>query len=59
MMAEVINLRNFRKRKEREEKEAVAQVNRAAFGRTKSEKDLSKAKRELEKKQLDKHKRED
>jgi len=59
MMAEVVNLRNFRKRKEREEKETVAQVNRAAFGRTKSEKELSKAKRALEKKRLDKHKRED
>ena len=58
-MAEVVNLRNFRKHKEREEKDAAAQVNRAAFGRTKSEKELSKAKRELEKKKLDKHKRED
>jgi len=58
-MAEIVNLRNFRKRKEREEKETVAQVNRAAFGRTKSEKELSKAKRALEKKRLDKHKRED
>ena len=59
MMAEVVNIRSFRKRKEREEKETMAQVNRAAFGRTKSEKQLSKAKRALEKKQLDKHKRED
>jgi hypothetical protein len=58
-MAEVVNLRTFRKRKEREEKETVAQVNRAAFGRTKSEKELSKAKRALEKKTLDKHKRDD
>ena len=58
-MAEVVNLRNFRKRKEREEKDAAAQVNRAAFGRTKSEKELNKAKRALEKKKLDKHKRED
>jgi hypothetical protein len=59
MMAEVVNLRSFRKRKEREEKETMAQVNRAAFGRTKSEKQLNKAKRALEKKALDKHKRED
>lgn len=57
MMAEVVNLRKFRKCKEREEKETVAQVNRAAFGRTKSEKELSKAKLALEKKALDKHKR--
>ena len=58
-MAEVVNLRNFRKRKEREEKESAAQVNRAAFGRTKSEKELSKARLALEQKALDKHKRED
>jgi len=59
MMAEVVNLRNFRKRKERDEKETAAQVNRVAFGRTKSEKELTKAKLALEKKKLDKHKRED
>ena len=59
MMAEVVNLRSFRKRKVRAEKETAAQVNRAAFGRTKSEKELSKAKRALEQKALDKHKRDD
>jgi len=59
MTAEVANLRKFRKRKEREAREVAAQVNRVAFGRTKSEKELGKAKRALEKKQLDKHKRED
>jgi hypothetical protein len=59
MMAEVVNLRSFRKRKERAEKETVAQVNRAAFGRTKSEKELSKARLALEKKALDTHKRDD
>jgi len=59
MMAEVVNLRGFRKRKARDDKETAAQVNRAAFGRTKSEKQLSKARLALEKKALDKHKRED
>ena len=59
MMAEVVNLHGLRKRKAREEKETVAQINRAAFGRTKSEKELSKAKLALEKKALDRHKRED
>jgi hypothetical protein len=58
-MAEVVNLRKFRKRKEREEKEVVAQVDRASFGRTKSEKELNKAKLALEKKTLDERKRED
>ena len=50
MMAEVVNLRSFRKRKERAEKETAAQTNRAAFGRTKSDKELAKAKLALEKK---------
>lgn len=59
MMAEVVNLRSFRKRKERAEKETAAEINRAAFGRTNSEKELSKAKLALEQKTLDKHKRED
>ena len=59
MMAEVVNLRNFRKRKARENKEISAQVNRAAFGRTKSEKEWSKARRALEHKALDKHKRDE
>jgi Domain of unknown function (DUF4169) len=59
MMAEVVNLRSFRKRKARAENEIAAQVNRAAFGRPKSEKELSKASLALEKKALDKHKRED
>jgi hypothetical protein len=58
-VAEVVNLRGFRKRKERAEKETVAQVNRAVFGRTKSEKEMSKAQRALEKKALDTHKRDD
>jgi hypothetical protein len=58
-MAEVVNLRSFRKWKERTEKETAAQVNRAAFGRTKSEKELSKATRALEQKALDKHKCDD
>ena len=36
-MAEVVNLRQHRKRKAREEQDASAARNRAAFGRTKSE----------------------
>jgi hypothetical protein len=58
-MAEIINLRTVRKRKERSEKEAVAATNRAAFGRSKSEKALTKAEQALELKRLDDHKRDD
>jgi hypothetical protein len=58
-MAEIINLRTVRKRKERGEKEAVAAANRAAFGRSKSEKALTKAEQALELKRLDSRKRDD
>jgi hypothetical protein len=58
-MAERVNLHQFRKRKERGEKDVVAAANRAAFGRTKTEKQLGKAKRELAQKRLDDHKRDD
>jgi Domain of unknown function (DUF4169) len=58
-MAEFVNLRNARKRKERANRESVAAANRAAFGRTKSEKLLATANREKEAKQLDAHKRDE
>jgi hypothetical protein len=41
-MGEIINLRRARKAKARAEKEATAAANRAAFGRTKAEKDAAK-----------------
>jgi Domain of unknown function (DUF4169) len=58
-MADLVNLRNFRKQKLRSGKEAVAAANRAAFGRTKTEKELAKAKQDLETKRLDDHQRDD
>jgi Domain of unknown function (DUF4169) len=58
-MAEIINLRTVLKRKERSEKEAMAANNRASFGRTKSEKKLTKAEQSLATKRLDDHKRDD
>ena len=56
-MAEIINLRQARKNKARAEKEARADANRIAFGRTKAEKKLTKAAQDLEKSRLDAHKR--
>ncbi|GAA0586418.1 DUF4169 family protein [Caenispirillum bisanense] len=52
-MAEIINLRDVRKRKAREEKERQAADNRIRYGRTKAEKRLtelenSRSSRELE-----------
>ncbi|MBB4569103.1 DUF4169 family protein [Rhizobium leucaenae] len=43
MSAEIVNLRQFRKKQSRLEKEKQAQQNRVAFGRTKAEKHLTKA----------------
>ncbi len=58
-MATVVNLNQFRKRKERAEKDAQAAANRAGFGRPKSEKKLTKANEKLKSKQLEDHKRGD
>lgn len=58
-MAEIINLRQARKQKARAEKEARADANRIAFGRSKAEKNLTKAEQELAKSRLDSHKRDD
>ncbi|MFL5158344.1 MAG: DUF4169 family protein [Microvirga sp.] len=58
-MAEIINLRQARKQKARAEKEARANENRVAFGRTKAEKNLSQAEQDLAKNRLDSHKRND
>lgn len=43
MSAEIVNLRQFRKKQGRSEKEKQAEQNRISFGRTKTEKNLTKA----------------
>lgn len=43
MCAEIVNLRQARKRKARSDKEKLAEQNRIGFGRTKNEKNLTKA----------------
>jgi len=58
-MAEIVNLRQARKRKVRAEKEARAAENRIAFGRTKAEKDLTRAEQDMAARRLDSHKRDD
>ncbi|MCD7060946.1 DUF4169 family protein [Pelagibacterium xiamenense] len=57
-MAEIVNLRQARKRKARAEKDATAAQNRLMFGRTKAERTLSDAKTALETKRVEQHKRE-
>jgi len=58
-MGEVVNLKSARKAKARAATEAKAQANRIAFGRTKAEKQTSKAEREAADRKLDGHKRND
>ncbi|MEZ0170059.1 DUF4169 family protein [Microvirga sp. TS319] len=58
-MAEIINLRQARKQKARAEKEARAEQNRIAFGRTKAERELTRAERELAERRIDSHKRDE
>ena len=43
MSAEIVNLRQFRKKQARSEKDKQAEQNRISFGRTKAEKNLTKA----------------
>lgn len=58
-MGEVVNLKQFRKAKERKEAESKAEANRLAFGRTKAERDTTKAERERDARRLEGHKLDD
>lgn len=53
MAADIVNLRQFRKRQARADKEMTAEANRLQFGRTKAEKNLTKALNENAEKALD------
>lgn len=57
-MGEVVNLRTVRKRKARDEREKVAERNRTIHGRTRAERDGSKAEAARAERQLDGHRRE-
>ena len=52
-MGDVVNLRQFRKTKARAEKQKSAEQNRITFGRTKAEKELTRARNEKAEKTLD------
>ena len=56
-MAEVVNLNKARKAKAKVERTAQAKNNRAAFGRTKAEKQQTDAERRLAERKLDDHER--
>ncbi|MEZ2127106.1 MULTISPECIES: DUF4169 family protein [unclassified Sinorhizobium] len=53
MTADIVNLREFRKKQARAEKEKLAEQNRISFGRTKVEKKLTRTLNEKAKKALD------
>jgi hypothetical protein len=53
LAADVVNLRQFRKRAERADKEKTAEQNRISHGRTKAEKSLTKALNEKAARTLD------
>lgn len=53
MTGNVVNLRMVRKRKDRAKKEANAEQNRISFGRTKQEKNLTKALNDKQNKLVD------
>ena len=53
MMADVVNLRQARKRRDRTEKAQAAQENRVRFGRTKAAKANDKATRERQQRTVD------
>ena len=52
-MAEVVNLRQFRKRKKRDEKEAQADANRKSYGISTKLKKLTAENQKLEARKLD------
>lgn len=53
MNGEIVNLRKFRKARQRDEKEKLAEQNRLSFGRTRTEKTLTKALNDKAERSLD------
>lgn len=58
-MGDIVNLRRHRKAKAKLAAAAAGAVNRAAFGRTKAERDSQETRDGLERRRLDGHKRDD
>ena len=58
-MGDVVNLKRFKKRNEREQSAKVADANRARFGRTKSERALDEHSKDQASHLLDQHRIDD
>ena len=56
-MGEIVNLRRARKDRARADADSKAQANRIAFGRTKSEKSLTQAERDIAERRIEGHRR--
>jgi hypothetical protein len=57
MTAEIVNLRRARKNRERAGREKAAEANRIAFGRSKAEKDATRANAKLADRRIEAHRR--
>lgn len=57
-MAEIVNFNRFKKQKSRTEKRQTADQNAVKFGLSKAEKDIERAKRDKDRRDLDGHERE-
>jgi hypothetical protein len=58
-MGDVVNLKRFKKRNEREQSAKLADANRARFGRTKAERTLDERRKDRAGDLLDQHKLDD
>jgi Domain of unknown function (DUF4169) len=58
-MADIVNLRRFKRAKAKDERATIADANRLKFGQSKTEKQLVQKQDALEKNKLDGHKRDD
>nr|WP_247650452.1 DUF4169 family protein [Brucella sp. 458] len=58
LMSDIVNLRQFKKKKARDTKEKQAEQNRILFGRTKVEKDFARAQVQKAERFLDMNRRE-
>jgi hypothetical protein len=58
-MAEIVNFKRARKKKARDAAETEAAANRLTYGRSKAERNLSRAEQEAAERKLDGHKRGD
>jgi hypothetical protein len=58
-MGDIVNLKRFKKRNEREQSAKLADANRARFGRTKSERALDEQTKDRASHRLEQHKLDD